>query len=433
MTVGALATCLLLSTVGAASASASPADGNPVGRVDVVRRVPGGVVIGGWALDPDTPQSIAVHLYRNGVYFGVIADRARPDVAGAFPGWGPNHGFVVTIPALSGHNTICAYGINIARGHNSPLGCFGVTVAHDPVGVLDLGQGTDAATMSVAGWAFDPDTSGPVAIHIYVDGIASVFVVAQEPRPDVGAAHPGYGDAHGFRAPVPSRRDQQVCVYAVNAAGPGRSVLLGCRIDPTTGRPPSANAPVPPYSWSIQTVSPADLADSWRPGCPVGPGQLRRVNLTYWDFTGARRQGSIVVHQSWAPYVAGVFQRLYQVRFQMRVVEPITEWSGPGDDRADRENRTSGFICRPVTGGSGWSHHSYGWAIDVNPVQNPYVNGGVVVPDPEGRDYLARGQVAPAMIRSGDAVVNAFASIGWVWGGNWSSLRDYMHFSATGR
>ena len=95
-------------------------------------------------------------------------------------------------------------------------------------------------------------------------------------------------------------------------------------------------------------------------------------------------------------------------------------------------NNTSAFNCRAVTGGSSWSEHSFGTAIDVNPLVNPYVSGGTVLP-PEAAPYADRTADAPGMIHVGDVVVETFAGFGWVWGGTWSSPKDYQHFSTSGR
>jgi hypothetical protein len=114
----------------------------------------------------------------------------------------------------------------------------------------------------------------------------------------------------------------------------------------------------------------------------------------------------------------------------MRLVDDY----GGGDRRSMAANNTSAFNCRSVVGRPGvWSQHSYGWAIDINPVQNPFVmSGGTVLP-PAGEAYVDRSRRAPGMIHRGDVVYRAFASIGWEWGGDWSSSKDYQHFSATGR
>jgi poly-gamma-glutamate synthesis protein (capsule biosynthesis protein) len=121
------------------------------------------------------------------------------------------------------------------------------------------------------------------------------------------------------------------------------------------------------------------------------------------------RPGVVIVHVDHAQAIVDVFSRLFAARF------PID----------------SAFNCRQVTGGTRYSEHSYGWAIDINPVQNPYVNGSTVLP-PAGRDHLDRSP-APGRITANDAVVQAFAGIGWSWGGYWTSLKDYQHFSATNR
>jgi hypothetical protein len=95
-------------------------------------------------------------------------------------------------------------------------------------------------------------------------------------------------------------------------------------------------------------------------------------------------------------------------------------------------NNTSAFECRPVTLGSSWSQHAYGRAVDINPFHNPYVRADLVVPE-RALAYRNRARRRPGMIVPGDYVTRAFAAIGWGWGGDWSSLKDWMHFSETGR
>ena len=79
------------------------------------------------------------------------------------------------------------------------------------------------------------------------------------------------------------------------------------------------------------------------------------------------------------------------------------------------------------------SQHSYGWAVDINPLQNPYVRADGTVLRRPARRYLDRSQDLPGMIHEGDVVVRAFERIGWSWGGRWTTIRDDMHFSLTGR
>ena len=95
-------------------------------------------------------------------------------------------------------------------------------------------------------------------------------------------------------------------------------------------------------------------------------------------------------------------------------------------------NNTSAYNCRRTTGGTAWSEHAHGRALDLNPVQNPYVRGTTVLPL-AGRAYVDRARPRPGMVRAGDPVVRAFAAVGWEWGGSWTGSKDYQHFSANGR
>ncbi len=182
----------------------------------------------------------------------------------------------------------------------------------------------------------------------------------------------------------------------------------------------------------MQAVTAAQLGASWRPGCPVAPAQLRRIRLAHWDFAGRRRLGAIVVSARVAPQVVAVFRRLYAARFPIRSLRPVSAYGG-SDTRSMAADNTSGFNCRPVVapGPRRWSVHAYGEAIDVDPVENPYLEGGRVLPA-AGSRYLDRGRVRPGMAVAGGVLVRAFAGSGWQWGGRWSGSPDYQHFSATG-
>jgi hypothetical protein len=188
--------------------------------------------------------------------------------------------------------------------------------------------------------------------------------------------------------------------------------------------------PSPPrFVGTISTVSKADLSHSYRPGCPVRPSELRRLTVSYWGFDGRRRVGAIVVRARAARPVLSVFRKLYAARFPIRRLRLVEAYKG-SDDASMAADNTSGFNCRFVSGTRRWSQHAYGLAIDVNPIENPYVEGGRVSP-PAGRRYLDRSRRRPGMVVPGDVVVRAFAAIGWSWGGRWSPP-DYQHFSATG-
>ena len=173
------------------------------------------------------------------------------------------------------------------------------------------------------------------------------------------------------------------------------------------------------------------IGTSWRKGCPVALRDLRLVRVMYVGFDGSAHRGRLVLHRRWANELVEVFRRLYRHGFPIRRVRLVDRYDA--DDHASmRADNTSAFNCRFVAGTTTWSRHAFGMAIDVNPVENPYVSGSHVSP-PNGRPYADRTDVRPGMIVRGDVVWRAFRSIGWEWGGSWRSAQDYQHFSADGR
>ena len=196
-------------------------------------------------------------------------------------------------------------------------------------------------------------------------------------------------------------------------------------------------APAPPsderFAADVRPVPPAVLARStWTEACPVGVDELRYVTVHHLGFDGRVHAGELIVHADVAEDIIWVFGALHDARFpleEVRVIR-IDELSAPptGDG-----NVTSGFVCRPTVGGTRWSEHAYGRAIDLNPFHNPYVRGDLVIPELAGA-YVDRTDARPGMIVAGDVVTEAFASIGWGWGGDWSGpATDPMHFSVSGR
>jgi D-alanyl-D-alanine carboxypeptidase len=194
-----------------------------------------------------------------------------------------------------------------------------------------------------------------------------------------------------------------------------------------------AAAPPTGFTSSVSAVRWADLRFSYRAGCPVPPAQLRLVRVSYRGFDGRRHVGSLVVHRRVAGDVVTAFRRLYAARFPIRRMVPVSAYRG-SDDASMAADNTSAFNCRPAVGSSqgSWSMHAYGLAIDVNPVENPYIVGGRPRP-PAGRRYLDRSRVRPGMAVEGRVLVRAFESVGWRWGGRWAGSPDYQHFSTSGR
>ena len=187
-------------------------------------------------------------------------------------------------------------------------------------------------------------------------------------------------------------------------------------------------APAASFSAEITPVRWADLRFSYRDGCPVGPAALRTVAVSHWGFDGTPRTGRIVVSRRAAPALVRVFRALWDARFPIRRLQPVSAYRG-SDDASMAADNTSGFNCRFVGGTSRWSMHAYGGAIDVNPLENPYVRGSTVSP-PAGRAYLDRSGYRPGMAVAGGVLVRAFAAAGWKWG---ASFGDYQHFSTSGR
>ena len=172
-------------------------------------------------------------------------------------------------------------------------------------------------------------------------------------------------------------------------------------------------------------------ASTWRPGCPVPLQSLRRLRLRHVRPDGSVGEGELIVAATFAEPLRKVFARLYRHRFPITSIRPMHGFAGSDDASMDVDN-TSAFNCRPVTGGKGWSEHSYGRAIDINPLRNPYLRGALVLPA-AGKGWTARSPVRPGMIVEDGPVVGAFAAIGWSWGGHWQRPVDLQHFSSTGR
>jgi hypothetical protein len=201
----------------------------------------------------------------------------------------------------------------------------------------------------------------------------------------------------------------------------------------TTTVPPTTVTTQPavvPFQFAIAAVTAPELGASWREGCPVGPENLRRVTVTLFGFDNVSHTGAVVVHAEEAEKIVEVFRQLYAARFPIRKMKPIFT-QAEYEDFETLDDNSSGFSCRnAVDAGSAphWSNHAYGRAIDINPIENPYLNGGRVLP-PAGAAFTDRGNVRPGMAVDGGVLVNAFRSVGWEWG---ASFLDYQHFSTSG-
>jgi len=195
---------------------------------------------------------------------------------------------------------------------------------------------------------------------------------------------------------------------------------------------PIRNMEAPEYKSNIQPISESLQKDmllySWRPGCPVPIEDLVALQVSYWGFDDKVHQGTLIVQKTLAPEVANIFKEIYAERFPIEKIKPIEEYRG-NDASSMLDDNSSAFNCRAMTDfANQYSIHSYGRAIDINPLINPYVNNGVIDP-PEGARYVDRSIAHKGKITADSPICKIFAKYGWVWGGSWpGKIQDYQHF-----
>ena len=187
----------------------------------------------------------------------------------------------------------------------------------------------------------------------------------------------------------------------------------------------------------IQALTPDEKAAmldvTWRPGCPVSLEELRRVQIPYNALDGQSLTGDLIVHQDVATEVMTIFTDLHKLGFVIEKISPALTQHGK-DDALMRSNITSAFNCRRITGGKGFSRHSYGKAIDINPLWNPYIKGKKVLPK-EAPTFARppRDVTRPGLIHRDSAVIKVFRKYGWHWGGYWKRVKDFQHFEKKSR
>ncbi len=167
---------------------------------------------------------------------------------------------------------------------------------------------------------------------------------------------------------------------------------------------------------------------SWHRGCPVPLSDLRYLTMTYRGFDGRDHRGEMIVHQSVAREVTEIFGKLYTSKYPIKHMRLVSDY-GASDFRSIEADNTSAFNCRAVTGGKKWSNHSYGKAIDINPIENPYISRSGRISHKSSLKYRNRDHShSKATILKNDKIVKLFKTKGWRWGGDWHSIKDYQHF-----
>jgi hypothetical protein len=199
---------------------------SPLGVVDAYTGASAGVGVRGWAFDPESTASLSIQVSIDGAVSTIIANTSRPDV-GLVYHKGDNHGFSTVLAASNGRHVVCVTAVNLGQGRSSVLGCLWVTVQNaNPIGWLDRVD-TTPTSITVTGWALDPDTTSPINVHTYLDGHITGFT-ANTSRPDVGLIY-GKGDNHGFNTTLPTTQGtHQLCLYLINIPT-GINPLLTCR------------------------------------------------------------------------------------------------------------------------------------------------------------------------------------------------------------
>jgi hypothetical protein len=234
----------------------------------------------------------------------------------------------------------------------------------------------------------------------------------------------------------PNARPEWLGTIALPLRPDGYGQVLPTPPELVDRRLPSVDVLPPPadgrFAGTVTSV-PADVVvrSSWQPACPVTLDDLRYITVGFWGFDDRPHTGEMIVNARFADRVVEVFRQLFDARFpieEMRVIRADEIEAPPTGDG----NVTTSFVCRPAVGSGSWSRHAFGLAVDVNPFHNPYVKGDLVLPELASA-YVDRTNHRPGMIQPGDVAVDAFAAMGWPWGGNWNTLLDYMHFSDNGR
>lgn len=273
-----------------------------------------------------------------------------------------------------------------------------------------------------------PET-GVLQLRVAADGRVIEDGLVPGLIPDEGGAAQPVTDARGRASALADWRALRGCTDLEQAPGEGREGSSSL----TDDDPPD----FPEYAPAIRVIGDEVgrrmIGNGHDPdSCPVPPSDLRHLTVPYVGFDGQAHIGEMVIHADHATDVVEVFRKLYDERWPIQQMKLVSDYGGD-DNRSMAANNTSGYNCRQVAGQDNWSDHAYGRAIDINPVQNPYLTGSDILP-PGGRRYADADRArsaspGPGVIHRGDVVISAFDRAGWTWGGAWNPP-DYQHFSA---
>ena len=174
---------------------------------------------------------------------------------------------------------------------------------------------------------------------------------------------------------------------------------------------------------------------AYRDNPDVALSDLRYLKVLHYNFNHELQVGEIIVNKGLADEVLEIFREFYDAEYEIQSMHLVDNyWTGDGessDSASIDKNNTSCFNYRPVTGGGKLSNHAYGFAIDINPQQNPYVSyrdGKARWSHENANDYIDRSTGLPHVITHEDLAFKVFSAHGFSWGGDWNNPKDYQHF-----
>jgi hypothetical protein len=172
---------------------------------------------------------------------------------------------------------------------------------------------------------------------------------------------------------------------------------------------------------------------SYHKGCPVPLKDLRYLRLKYLGFDGKEHWGELIVHKNIAKEVTDIFGELYRIKYPIHKMRLVSDYRA-NDWLSIENDNTSAFNCRKATGRKTWSKHSFGKAIDINPIENPYIRNSGKIAHKASYRYKIRkhknlnNPYDRAMIIKGDKSLKVFTKRGWFWGKYFKGARDLQHF-----
>ena len=166
---------------------------------------------------------------------------------------------------------------------------------------------------------------------------------------------------------------------------------------------------------------------TWHKGCSVPLRDLRYLRIPYLGFDDKTHLGELIVHKEVADEVVDIFHMLHILGYPIHKMHLVSAYQG-SDWKSIEADNTSAFNCRNATGSKKWSKHSYGKAIDINPIENPYVFRSGKSSHKASKNYIIRKANHPAVALKNSKIVQIFKSHGWKWGGDWNGAKDYQHF-----